>query len=184
MKKIMVAAAAIAMAVVANASYVNWTCSNVFLGNDTDKCSGIAYFVNADTISSTALKALGDDGAAAITAALGSSYSFTPASAGSYVKTAANAVPVAGLGLADTTAYTGYLVIFDGATIADSTKFYTTQEMDFTTLAGDNAVQVKFGSQKVDSTVAGNWTEVAPEPTSGLLLLLGVAGLALRRRRA
>ena len=33
---------------------------------------------------------------------------------------------------------------------------------------------------------AGTWTSTAavPEPTSGLLMLLGVAGLALRRRRA
>ena len=30
----------------------------------------------------------------------------------------------------------------------------------------------------------GAWTEVVPEPTSGLLLLLGVAGLALKRKRA
>ncbi|MCR5413849.1 MAG: PEP-CTERM sorting domain-containing protein, partial [Kiritimatiellae bacterium] len=32
---------------------------------------------------------------------------------------------------------------------------------------------------------AGNFkTAAVPEPTSGLLMLLGVAGLALRRRRA
>ena len=31
---------------------------------------------------------------------------------------------------------------------------------------------------------AGAWTQAVPEPTSGLLILLGVAGLALRRRRA
>ena len=30
---------------------------------------------------------------------------------------------------------------------------------------------------------AGEWTQAVPEPTSGLLLLLGVAGLALKRKR-
>ena len=32
------------------------------------------------------------------------------------------------------------------------------------------------------SGAAGAWTTAVPEPTSGMLLLLGVAGLALRRR--
>ena len=32
--------------------------------------------------------------------------------------------------------------------------------------------------------VAGGWTQAVPEPTSGLLLLIGLAGLALKRKRA
>ena len=35
----------------------------------------------------------------------------------------------------------------------------------------------------IEQATAAGWT-VAPEPTSGLLLLLGVAGLALKRKRA
>ena len=39
------------------------------------------------------------------------------------------------------------------------------------------------GDLKLATAVPAGWT-VAPEPTSGLLLLLGVAGLALKRKRA
>ena len=54
--------------------------------------------------------------------------------------------------------------------------------------------QVNFGSQNAysaafkDATAgyagAGWYSQAAPEPTSGLLLLLGMAGLALKRKRA
>ena len=44
---------------------------------------------------------------------------------------------------------------------------------------GNLALKVGGGT----STTATSWTAV-PEPTSGLLMLLGVAGLALKRRRA
>ena len=52
--------------------------------------------------------------------------------------------------------------------------------------ASDSALgSAAFDIADVGSHTAGNWTAVAaPEPTSGLLMLLGMAGLALRRRRA
>ena len=41
-----------------------------------------------------------------------------------------------------------------------------------------------WASDTMSLTTGGYTTAVAPEPTSGLLILLGMAGLALRRKRA
>lgn len=44
---------------------------------------------------------------------------------------------------------------------------------------------ISFGNQSTMSTTGGGWTSSAtPEPTSGLLLLLGMASLALKRKGA
>ena len=58
-----------------------------------------------------------------------------------------------------------------------------------TDLDGDPLVYTLSGFEDASSKIGalswdGAMTAAVPEPTSGLLLLLGVAGLALRRRRA
>ena len=51
-------------------------------------------------------------------------------------------------------------------------------------ISGSDAKAIAFDNDGMGMTVAATKIEAVPEPTSGLLLLLGVAGLALRRRRA
>ena len=78
----------------------------------------------------------------------------------------------------------------------DSTKNYAwdivitgtkTVGSDVYTITSDhiigNADYTKLSNLEIATAVPGQWT-VTPEPTSGLLLLLGVAGLALKRKRA
>ena len=46
-----------------------------------------------------------------------------------------------------------------------------------------STANITFGNMTSATQNASNW-QVVPEPTSGLMLLLGVAGLALKRKRA
>ena len=179
MKKLMFMLAAVAVAACTQAASVSWTCTNVKDGSG-NAIDGIAYFVNAATLSQST--ASGFTKASDWTTALSGAYSYSPSAAGKYTSTA---VDNATLGLSDATASQAYLVIFDTATITDTSNYYMTEVKSFETLSGSYEAQVKWGSQSTASQAAGAWKAVAaPEPTSGLLMLLGMAGLALRRRRA
>ncbi len=184
MKKLMFMLAAAVAVVSTQAASVNWTCTNVKDGSG-NPISGVAYFINAATLSQSDFKAL--SGASAFNTALAGMYSYTPATAGKYTIASTAPVENSTLGLKDETTYTAYLAIFDTATITDTSKYYLTSLSDaFTTMTGSETVQVKFGNQSTPSQAAGAWGSVSPvpEPTSGLLMLIGMAGLALRRRRA
>ena len=90
-------------------------------------------------------------------------------------------------------AYTGYSVVIDGWTVADEE---TGKALASHAIVGpqDGVTVTSVGSSLITawnaSTVSqGTWTTLAgsgsvPEPTSAMLLLLGVAGLALRRKQA
>ena len=85
-------------------------------------------------------------------------------------------------------AYTMLLVEGDGLTsLQDGSKYW----MVVATGTGSQATDPMSGATWatfLDGTAyaAGSWgnLQVVPEPTSGLLLLLGMAGLALKRKRA
>ena len=81
------------------------------------------------------------------------------------------------------------LIIFE----ADGVTDYANYEGKYALFTGDSALVMDQDSSTwysdfthVDAIQQGEWKTAAavPEPTSGLLLLLGVAGMALRRRRA
>ncbi len=74
-----------------------------------------------------------------------------------------------------------YLVIMNG----DNSQYSVLNNLGDVTVSGDKSLSMAFGNQKLGNT----WTAVGgtggdvPEPTSGLLLLMGGALLALRRKQ-
>ena len=187
MKKLMFMLAAVAMTACTQAASVYWTCTYVAKSADNYVDNGLAFFVNEATLSRSDMLALQGKGATAISDALSGSYSYTGGSDGKYSVAKADAVANATLGLSDaTTGNSAYLVIFDTATITDSSNFYVTEAKTFDTLSGTFSTQIKWGDQEAASSAGGAWSSASavPEPTSGLLMLIGMAGLALRRKRA
>ena len=90
------------------------------------------------------------------------------------------------------TSYSYYFAIVDGDNI-----YFSSLAANKTALAPPTAQTVAFGTQNNNSTTfsgtaptgtgfqgAGKWSVAVPEPTSGLLMLVGLGALALRRRRA
>ena len=152
--------ASIAIAAVSQAATVQWTMANVYDSTGASKYSGeatlYAYLSTATSADAFEVTTLTVT-SGALTSTTGT-FSTDAVTAGSD--------------------YYYYFVIEDGGkqfTSATTANAIATQSTSNT--------KVQFGNMTSQTQNTSNWAAV-PEPTSGLLMLLGMAGLALRRRRA
>ena len=176
MKKLIVAAAVAMLGVAVQAATVNWSVNAIQSSPDTAVAAGWLVQVYSSAVT----------------------YDYDSAKADSLTTFASSATVAVGTtfraggsvtdGLANGTSGSFYAVIYDAATVADAKNYIVSTLATATATAAGNPATLAFGSG-LGTTIAANkfygqsWTAV-PEPTSGLLMLLGMAGLALRRRRA
>lgn len=180
MKKLMVLAAGLMLAAVVNAASVGWTLA----GATNYKGDAYSLFV------------IGQNGAtdiATVTAVLdaGNSYASYAFGSGTILDNGMAQVLAASSGksIDATGTYEAFFVVFDSATPASGTSKYTvvSGQTNMTKTIGDTTASITFAAGNVADYLnnANNWqTYGEPEPTSALMMIFGLAGLALRRKRA
>jgi len=188
MKKLMIAFAAMALATIANAATIQWGTSATLKNPDGSDADGSGYItMYLFSINESTYNTLTAGGEAGVNAKVWDTYGSSLASAtDSYVDDGMGQILIAdpgSFGVGDT-AYAATLLVYDegsGAThyIGNAAAWTFAADIDKYVYDLDTFIGGDVGSQ---ATAVG-WTAV-PEPTSGLLMLLGMAGLALRRRRA
>lgn len=177
-----------AIALIASASQAAAVGWNLATGSATYKGNAYAFFLTSGNDATSAiadvvtLLTAGSDYTAASTY-MGSGTLTTAAGGGSV------SAPTSGKTVSEGT-YTGFFVLFDSATpkAGDSKYVVVSGASTLTKSVAATTAQVVFASGNASSIVSNsaNWNSygAVPEPTSGLLVLLGMAGLALKRKRA
>ena len=189
MKKIMIAAAVAVSAACLNAATVNWLAAKGYLfdGESGNKVtSGTAYlmyvtstytqtdlvdaFASANGDVSATLASINGSGALVGTGTISDKARISGKSDSDLAKAGA----------------TAYFVVFN----ADKMYVSITGDAIYDSLSGESSLTFatitdssKLDFQAADGYSKAGWYAV-PEPTSGLLLLIGMAGLALKRKRA
>ena len=191
MKKIMFMLGVAACAVGAQAATVSWALTGV--NNGGTGVDGYAYVfsnkagtyttpdalktaLSAITTASAMQKFMADNSLTALNAAVSGG-----AADVSGVDLATSGLPAA------TSGTRIFAVVFDTPTITDDSHYYITPTSSgVKTPAATTTNNAKFtiADQAAATAGAGSWATVStPEPTSGLLLLVGAGMLALRRKQ-
>ena len=195
MKKLMIAAAIVCAAAFAQAATVQWNSGVIYVASDAAGTtgSGTAYKATLGTGARPVTAYVYDLTLAQYTAALAMDTATLYDTYFGKVDTKVDSKTTVGNGQANPAAYT----VADNSTVYGLVLYVDENNANLPS-GKDAFVKAALATTDLGTTAAtvsdmitahvvgdGSWTAVpVPEPTSGLLLLLGVAGMALRRRRA
>ena len=184
MKKLIIAAFAVAFAAATQAATVVWggavatpEDSMGVIGTGATAYllwSSTAYTADATTLSAAAVGGTTDNGGTIVASyAIGSGDAAAGVFSADYYKNGS----VDGY----------YAVLINDPTASEKLSYFYVGNLTGTTeqsATADTNVQLNPLWEGSDYLNQGGYTVAVPEPTSGILMLVGLAGLALRRRRA
>ena len=194
MKKLMMAAAVAMLGIAANAATCSWDTGWVYAVDQDhpsyagDGEGGYPFTGKYWVISYTDAADISVDASGNVSGATG--YYTAGGATGVSIDGANNqGGTIEGLSSIDNGTKLGFVLFYDGTDgkywgLAEGAIAGIVDPDPSKSIAGSNANPVTFDNDGMGQVIAATKIEAVPEPTSGLLLLLGVAGLALRRRRA
>ncbi len=175
MSRLIVTAFSIMLGVAVHAAAVTWAVSNVQSSPDATVGAGWVVQLFDSSVEYDYTKALNGEIEARFTGATEVNNTSFKASTKELNAAAANE------------SVSLYMVIYDANTIEGAQNYIVSEVVSKTVAASDGDITLSFGSMKGTTTankfLNSSWTAAVPEPTSGLLLLVGGALLALRRKQ-